>query len=399
MKAYVKPSYARTWVFLGAVAAALTLRGVFPARASRRVEAPAAAADWFLALRLPLLTEPAVRERLELERMRDWLDALERAGFEPILLSEARARLARGERLPGKPVVLLIEPGYRRTYEAVHPFLSARSVPSVWLVDGAAVERRDERYLSRHALARLRGERLSETGFLLPGSTQAFTLAGADYSFREDAGRAGLNRGASPAPLNLLNVNFSWTGSQLVSRLEAEAPVSGPTRLTTARLFGKVWGVTDTTAAAAPFDLRAPFGARSASIVWQGTRGCPDFDLDLAASALAGDLWIYLRYDRQARRGVRVGYTEGLILAEEWRGGEWKRLGAVPWSPASGGPVHSLIRLKGARLSVAAQDGSQRGFELAAAPGPRTGVILLQTYDKIRGMAGIRAMQLSLTPT
>ena len=399
MSVSAKPSHARTWAILAVAAAAVALRGSLPARSPRRPAAPAAAADWFLVLRLPLLTEPAVRERLELERMREWLDALERSGFTPILLSEARARLARGERLPGKPVVLIIEPGYRRTYEAVLPFLAGRGTPSVWLIDDAAVERRDERYISRHDLAELRSARLSETGVLLRSSTQSFTLAGADLAWREDSGKTALNRDAS-RELNRLNVNFSWTGRQLVSRLEAESPVSGPTRLTTARLFGKIWGVTsEVPAAAAAFDLRAPLSERSSSIVWPGTGGCRDFDLDVAAASLVGDLWIYLRYDPQARRGVRVGYTEGLILAEEWRGGDWKRLGAVPWSPAAGGPLHSLIRLKGDRLSVAAQDGSQRGFELAAEPGRRTGAILLQTYDKIRGVAGVRSVILSLTPS
>ncbi|HEX4046980.1 MAG TPA: hypothetical protein VH309_04060, partial [Elusimicrobiota bacterium] len=227
---------------------------------------------------------------------------------------------------------------------------------------------------------------------------RTFTLAGVKLSWRDPEGRVALNRGGNLSRLDRLNVNFQWTGRQLVSRLEAETPVAGETRLTTARLYGKTWGVL-AGAGNGAFNLAAPFSSRSESIAWQSTARCRDLELRVAADALFGDLWIYLRYDRTARRGVRIGFTPGLVLAEEWRDGDWKRLGSFPRAAVSGGPLHSTIRLEGARLDVASDDGTRRGFDLAPEPAPRPGLIMLQSYDKVRGVAGVRSMILALKPS
>lgn len=392
-----KPSYKTHWTLVAAAAAAFALRLWLPWPApAPEPGADASGADWYLVLRLPLLGENEERARLELERLRGWVEELKREGFAPVLLSEARARLARGERLPGKPVVLLLEPGYRRAVESAHPFLSGLGAPSVWLVDGEAVERRDERFVSPHALSRLRRAGLTDVG-LLQGSTWTFTLAGETLSWGADAGRRAINRGGRSATIRRLHVPLAWTGRQLAARLQAEVPVGAPGRLGVVRLYGRPWGVAARPGSPAPFDLHAPLNARSASVSWLGSEGRGDAELELTAASVTGDLWLYPRWRPGARKSLRVGYTAEGVVAEEGRNGRWRRVGAVPWARGQATPLSARLRLKGSRLSVTVGSAPARDFELGARPGP--GCLLLELHDKIRGGAGARALELTWKPS
>lgn len=76
---------------------------------------PGAECDWYLLLQMPEITTQyesgvhAMRNRLE-----EWMDALVTEGFRPMRLSEVRARLASGQKLPPRTVVLEILDGRRQ---------------------------------------------------------------------------------------------------------------------------------------------------------------------------------------------------------------------------------------------------------------------------------------------
>lgn len=393
----MKPSYRAHWALVLAAAAALALLFTLPQRApAPEKRADAAGADWYLVLRLPLAGENADRARLESERLRGWIEELRREGFTPVLLSEARARLSRGERLPGKPVVLLLEPGWRRAVESAQPLLSGLGAPSVWLVDGAAVGERDERFVSPRALSRLRRAGLTDVG-ALRGSTRTFTLSGETLSWAPDAGQRALNRGGRSATLHRLHVPLGWTGRQLAARLQAEVPVGRPGKLGLVRLYGRPWGIAARPGSPAAFDLTAPTDRRSASVSWLGSEGGGDVELELTAAAVTGELWLYPRWRPGAPRGVRVGFTPDGVVAEEGRDGRWKRVGAVAWARGQAAPLNSRLRVSGSRLSVQAGSGPALDFELGASPGD--GILMLELYDKIRGGAGARGLELTWKPS
>lgn len=393
----MKPSYRAHWALVLAAAAALALLFTLPERApAPEMRADAAGADWYLVLRLPLAGENADRARLESERLRGWIDELRREGFTPVLLSEARARLSRGERLPGKPVVLLLEPGWRRAVESAQPLLSGLGAPSVWLVDGAAVDERDERFVSPHALSRLHRAGLTDVG-ALRGSTRTFTLSGETLSWAPDAGQRALNRGGRSATLHRLHVPLGWTGRQLAARLQAEVPVGRPGKLGLVRLYGRPWGIAARPGSPAAFDLTAPTDRRSASVSWLGSEGGGDVELELTAAAVTGELWLYPRWRPGAPRGVRVGFTPDGVVAEEGRDGRWKRVGAVAWARGQAAPLNSRLRVSGSRLSVQAGSGPALDFELGASPGD--GILMLELYDKIRGGAGARGLEFTWKPS
>lgn len=393
----MKPSYRAHWALVLAAAAAFALIFTFPGRApAPETRADAAGADWYLVLRLPLVGENAERARLEGERLRGWITELRREGFTPVLLSEARARLSRGERLPGKPVVLLLEPGWRRAAESAHPLLSGLEVPSVWLVDGAAVETRDERFVSPHALSGLRRAALTDVG-VLRGSTRTFTLAGETLSWAPGDGQRALNRGGRSGTIHRLHVPLGWTGRQLAARLQAEVPVGAPGRLGFVRLYGRPWGIAARAGSPSAFDFSAPLDRRSASVSWLGCEGRGDVEVELTAAAVTGELWLYPRWRPGAPRGVRVGYTPDGVVAEEGRGGRWKRVGAVAWARGQAAPLSSRLRVNGSRLSVRAGSGPALDLELGAGPGD--GILMLELYDKIRGGAAARALELTWNPS
>lgn len=393
----MKPSYRAHWALVLAAAAAFALRFALPGRVpAPEPRADAAGADWYLVLRLPLAGENEERARLERERLRGWVTELRREGFAPVLLSEARARLARGERLPGKPVVLLLEPGHRRAVESAHPFLAGLGAPSVWLVDGAAVEKRDERFVSPRALSGLRRAGLTDVG-VLRGSTRTFTLAGETLSWAPGAGQQALNRDGRSGTVHRLHVPLGWTGRQLAARLQAEVPVGASGRLSLVRLYGRPWGIPARPGSPAAFDLQAPLDRRSASVSWLGSEGRGDVELELTAAAVTGELWLYPRWRPGAPRGLRVGYTPDGVVAEEGRDGRWTRVGAVPWARGQGAALRSRVRLSGSRLSVTAGSEAEREFELGSRPG--RGILMLELYDKIRGGAGARALELTWKPS
>ena len=395
-----KARFNRHWGAAAAAAAFLALPRLLNCRRTGAPADAAPASDWFLTLRLPLLTDTGPREKMEVQRLGEWLDSLEREGFRPTLLSTARARLSRGERLPGKPVVLVIEPGYRRTFEAVLPLLIKHRWPAVWLVDARAVAASDERFVSRHELARLQRERDNEIGFI-DGSTRSFTLSGAPLAWEEGAGQWALNRDAG-ATLARLNVNFSWTGPQLARRLQAEVPLARRRKLTAVTLYGRQWGVAldpGASPAAEAFDLDAPFGEKSASISWRGSVGYADLDLDVAAQRLVGELWVYLRYDKDRRRGLRVGYTKGEIVVEQLGEDSVKHLGSIPWTPEENAPLRSRLSLKGQRLLVSVADVPAIEFALAPEKTISGGLLELLAYDRIRGVASARSVRLYVKPS
>lgn len=240
LKSGFKRSYAREWTGLALfLAAAMGLDYylyLMPRRAAL-LAAPVEKADWFIVLRLPELPADPIGARQGVERLDQWLTALQAAGFKPFLLSTAMAAVSAKTGLPDKSVVLLYEPGYRHTYEGVAPVLKRHRVPATW-VTTRLENKINRQYLSNHAFRRAQ----KTTGFdmgLFEASTMTFVLKPSrnsmerrpvPISWSSDAGAFGVNTADDLAALNRLNVETAWTGRQLVERIGESDPVADRAR-------------------------------------------------------------------------------------------------------------------------------------------------------------------------
>lgn len=409
-----KPRYLRQWAAsLALLASAALVYSLY-----RRAGAPdvrrqyaGGSADWFLILRMPEVPFTAPQASAVRYRFGQWLDALSDSGFKPIFLSQARRSLLRRARLPEKAVVLLFEPGYRQTYEALSPMLERLRFPASWITDAGALERLDQRYLSLHAVRRMRDSGLWEIGSFR-SSSATFTLdafwgseggPATALAWRGETGRHALNRASGLGSLDRLNVNVAWTGRQFIERLRAEIPVQGASYLGTTRILGRWWGVAIATASVQTpplFDLQALPDGRSAYVGWHGTSGLDDFRLELRALSVVGELGLHLRYDHESDSGIKVRFSPGAVLVERSRGeGRGDLLANISWSTRPGGSLDCSLELDGPRLRLFLPAARPYAINLPPDPGNAgRGVVALMVYGNIRGTARAKSVGLLVTP-
>ncbi|MDD5656898.1 MAG: hypothetical protein PHF00_06540 [Elusimicrobia bacterium] len=403
-----KPSYGRAWgatllIFAAAAAAAGLAARRGGAAAGAGADPESGGADWFFVLRVPEITaqyESGVKV-MEL-RLGQWLDALARAGWRPLPLSDALGRLKEGGGLPENSIVTVFSPGTLRTYEIAAPIFRRRRWPATWLADGRAVRLADRRYPTAHVLRLMRRRDGWDAGFA--EASGAFRLKGPRAAARggwlAKAGGLALNRAAALDRLGCLVVNGDWTAADLVRRLAAEKPATGKVCLGKAWIQSREWGVTMPGGSPeARFSLRAPPAKKGARLFWLGTAGRPDFRLRARARGLEGELRLLLRYDEASGAGLLVALGGRDVVVEGLRGSRSRRLAslALPAAP-QGRPFQLDIDLAGRRLALSMDGSAPIIVDAGPRPAPGQGMLQLQLADRMRGIAEVRDLRLDFSP-
>lgn len=406
-----KPTYGLAW----GVAGLILLSGIgcwawMEMRPSAATPPPRGDADWFLMLRMPEIStqyESGV-DTMKI-RMDRWLEALARNGFVPIRFSDAVGRLARRRGLPDRAVVIFFSPGYRKTYDIVTPLFLRHRCPAVWLTQKKSLAAADRRYLTYHALRRLRRLQGWDAGFTDADEQGAFRVEGVPAASRArwaaEAGAFALNRWRPARPFQFLTVNADWMPEELIGRLWVETPPTGPVVLTKTVIHAREWGIAKPAETGGEFqeyafDLQAPVNQRGVKLFWLGTRGQNDFRLGMEAQKLYGELWLQLRFDENAGgSGVQVILAEDGMHVEERSGRSVKRLAARrPSRPFANRPFSVNIVLNGQTLSISADGEEPEIIDLAAGPPADRGLVQLYLTDKLRGTAGVQGLRISYSP-
>lgn len=393
-----KPGHGLAWTLTltaAVLAATAALYHVSPRAAAR--EPGAGTADWFLTMRMPEITtqhESGVNTMKG--RVDAWLRALASEGFAPIRLTDALSRLRQGQRLPERSVVILFSPGYRVTHEIVSPIFRRQGVPAVWLTDRDALKAADRRYPTFHDLRGMRRHAGWDAGF--GDETGGFSLGGISQSWAPSAGALALNRGKAER-LTYLSICADWLPQELVQRLWAEIPPSGPVALGKALIQQREWGVTRPNDRGDTFDLQAPPSRRGQRLFWLGTQGQNDFSLRLSVRSLTGDLWLQLRYDEAWGDSLDIMLSGRRLRVQERRRGHVRKLAALQ---ASGGspdrPITLDLKLEGRSLTAALSGAAPLRIQGLGSPTAGRGLIQLYLSGKVRGFAKARGVRLRYAP-
>lgn len=405
-----RDDWSRQWLIaVGLLVAAFAgWKGYELSRAPGRAPAPpkGGRAQWYLAVRMPPITtnyESGVDTMRH--RYASWLDALRRAGFTPVRLSDAKKRLESGEGLPPRALVAIFEPGFRRTEGIVEEIFKRKGWPAVWMTDASAMRSGHREYVTHHKARQMAQSGWWDVGYSKAGGAYeirsrsgAFTLGGpGQRAWADIEGTFALNRGAPSAGLNILNVNPDWTAEELVDRLRSELPIEGSTCLEKASIHHREWGVTGRAAEGAfdcpAFTLEAPLAKRGARLYWLGTSGAASFRLGVDAKDLVGELQLHLRSDETADREVVVVFNERKIVIDERRGLEKKRLGVLGKVRAG---ASAVITLQDERLTI--QQSLGEPWVSAKLETPPAGVLQVSVFEKIRGVAKAEGLRLSFEP-
>lgn len=370
---------------------------------------PANGVDWFLVLRMPEV--PPLDEEIEAAKAQvdSWLSGLTRAGFVPMRLSTVLAQLEQGKKLPRKTMVLLFQPGYRRTHETLAPILEQHRIPAVWMTDHKAVKQSDRRYLSQHVLGQMRRSGLWDVAWYhgAGDASLAFEFARAGtpgsrgkLSINRVINHTALNRGLKSGELYRLNVNPIWTSQELVDRLLAEVPVEGPSYLTARRIENRIWGIAmdEGTAAQQSLLVQPSSLERTVAISWPCTMGQHDLLLNMNLASRSGELWISLRAARSVGQGIRVGFTDEGILVDQYRQPSPVRLTTMPWPVLPQQRFSATIVLQGQRFQLFLNDEPVLSLSTLDAPATTQGIVELEVHDKIRGAAAAEITNLVFVP-
>ena len=257
-----------------------------------------------------------------------WLDTLRQAGFHPMKLSDVIHRLQTGAGVPEKTVVLIFDPGLRRTYRLVAPILAAHQAPAVWLSNERAMSHGHREYVTYHA-----ADQMVKSGWWDVGYTQddgTIRVKSRDYAdlqlgdaqhpaWSPISGGMALNKGKSLTLLSRLNVNSDWTEQDLLNRIRVEEPVEGRVFLSKAPVQNLVWGVT-TDRDADPdsrFNLQVASHKRGLVLDWFGTRGIADSRVQAEGRALIGDFTMRLRWDEERGSGINILLSKDQLFIQE----------------------------------------------------------------------------------
>jgi hypothetical protein len=408
-----RTSYARQWRLTG-VLAVLCLAVFAAVRFRKPAEPPPlppadqrAYVDWFQLVGLPEMVGEPGRDEAYREMISGWIGEMRREDFLVLPFSRLMGRLLRGEAVPEKSVVLLFEPGYRVTYEALSSTLEKLEAPVAWVTEDPGRYLTDRRFVTPH-----QREVMSRTGrwdvgmrgaqgdsFDLPVSDED-PAAKRGFRWARDVGRYGINRSGSLDELNRLNANTVWSGRELADRMLAEVPLRLPTPLAARTIQGRLWGTIPGRDDARPtaFDLHADLQNRGASIWWLGMRGVADFRLRFSVRELHGELWILLRSNPAAERRLYVGIVGDRVLVDAENGGSRRRLASTPFAVPSGGGFKGSLRLEGKRLEVACEGLEVLTVEdvgVEATPGC---LLELNALDRLRGAARASGIELDMEP-
>ncbi|MBI3321380.1 MAG: hypothetical protein HYZ91_03830 [Candidatus Omnitrophica bacterium] len=377
--------------------------------------APGEGVEWFLMIRIPEVPNDDGETEAAKAQVTSWLEGLQEAGFQPMLLSTVLSRLERGLAFPKKTVVILFYSGYRHTYETLAPILEQRQCPAVWLTDWRALQQADRRYLSHHTLNQLkRSGHWDVAWYRFPPDPQtdrlAFELAGSG-AWGGTPRRLVLDLRMAQTALNQISDGHvllthlparpPWSAQELVDRLLAEVPIDSAAHLTARHVGPRIWGLAADAHASAdrqPFALAVPMDARATTLSWACTSGHNDVVLDVNLLSRFGDLWVLLRSNPSLGQGIRVGFTTEAILVEQDVDGVRRRLAESPWPSGVQNRLMATIILHDTHLAISVNDQPMLAVESLSPPADRHGVVELLLSDKVRGAAGIESASMVLVP-
>lgn len=351
--------------------------------------------DTYLVIHMPAVPH---KNREAARRAEDWLSDMSMRGYNPMRLSDVHRRLSTGQRLPPRTVVLMFDPGYRRTFDVLAPVLARYRFPAVWVTDASAAENRDWRYVSGRVIRGMqesgqwdvaRYERTSRLVVDRPGEPPLRIEKDGRAWVAGGGGRRALNRGAPEGGLERLHVNWNWTGQDLVDRLHAEEPLDGAGALTFKRIHEHKWGViVPPEEAGAAFSLRAPSDGRTDNLSWLGMKFTQDALLDLEVERLNGELWVLLRSDEKIGEQVGVCFANGRLavtLQENHLNREVAAVHAAALRQPTG--FSASIRIEGRSLEVAVNGETLAEIGDLPVPESQEGIVRMKIYDKVLGAA------------
>ncbi len=361
--------------------------------------------DWFLVLHMQEVPQNTEKAAALQKTFGSWLEALAREGYHPMLLSDVQERMAHGQGLPQRALVLVFEPAYFRTYQTLAPTLVQYRFPALWVSDHTAILRGDRHFIHRHQAKEMIHSGYWDLGYTGDGfwgrttDPNEMTInESKSASWLPDTGRTALNWGTDLPHLKRLDVSPKWTSDELITRLEMELPLQGTVRLGAKHLQDRLWGVVITSPEKNNvFSLQAPLSSTESNIYWFGTRNVADVQLDVSIPSFFGQLSLWLRSDHKTNQGIGIGFTHQDIFVDQKIQGITRRLSTVRWTPPSGG-IKGRIRLAGNQLHMEIEGTDPLDIALAPmAPAPM-GMIRLGLFDRVRGAASAEFVNLSLTP-
>ncbi len=372
---------------------------------------PSTGADWFLVLRMPAVTSQ-YESGIETMRVRygEWLDALARAGFKPMRLSDVHSRIRSGQGLPEKTVVLVFDPGYRRTYHIVAPILAQHNWPAVWITPEDEMQRGHREYVTYHLARRMTDSGWWDVGFIQKdgrvrlssntGSKQYLNEKGQPLWAHQSGGLA-LNQNSRFNSMNRLNVISDWKGSDLLNRIRVEVPITAPVYLTLGQVQNLKWGITTDADSSEEkhFDLAMPMHRHGLQIAWLGARGHSDMRIEAEADRLVGQMALRLRWDEANQTGVMVVFSNSTVWVKSKADEHTITLRTLTRSGA--GPTRPLktsIELQGQSMVLSIDGRPPVSIDLPPKTPVRPGLVQLYLYDSVKGTGRLDSMKILFTP-
>ena len=365
--------------------------------------------DWFLVLHMPEVPRDPAKTARARAQFGQWLDALARGGYHPLLLSDVERRLHDGVGLPDRSVVLVFDPGYDHTFQTLAPVLQTFRFPALWMTDRTALLRGDRHFVhSRQARWMIRSGYwdvgYTGDGFwgrVNPDDARKMWINGlSEAQWAPGTGRAALNWSGSWEDLHRLDVSPKWTADDFIERLAMELPLYKPVRLSARNIQHYLWGIAmdSSSHADSRFAFQPHLSMTSRSLYWLGTRGVNDLRLRMDVPAFFGQLFFWLRSDPDTGSGIGVGFSKDQIFVDQMDSeGVRRRLQMFPRHPA-GNSIQATITLVGDTLDLQ-EDGSP-ALHIALAPEEISGKsrVRMTVYDRIRGAASVDVKEIVLTP-
>jgi len=413
---YLLPRYTRQWVYTFlALAAAFTcyfkIQYPLVPTSPRPQDAGSTAQEsyWFFALQLPD-PKPGYAHGEFYRQCSDWFNSLRREGFHPMLLSDVRARMIKGELLPEKTIVLSMDEALLTTYNAYQPLLKDFKFPAVLVTTLKPLRQGDHGYLSDNAV-----HKLPDTGFwdviflddharpqLLSAQEVPVTLPlppeNSPWSSRADRSLA--NQLPDLRKPRRLSIDWQWSGQDLVNRFQSETPVHPHgSRLGARAVMGHTYGITlpKENPSDDRFTLAAPVDQRGKDISWLGTRGLENFQIHFSLAEATGQVWFLLRSTGDRGDNIRVGFFDGKVTIKEQIAGRERLLGMTDWPLVF--PWTGTIQLRGSELRVMQKDQTIMVSRVTHRAARRTQAMLqLMVYDQLYGAARARNVSIDIVP-
>ncbi len=409
--ATVRPQqpYAWGWVFFFALCLAggiyaLFMRPQIPLFSPNTIPAEFETSKNFYVIRMPAVP---MDEDLFISKAESWLLSLAAKGYHPMRLSDVSQRFKAGKGVPQKALILLFDPGYRQTFNAMAPLLAKYKFPAVWVTDNEAMNRHDRKFISQHVATAMKKSGLWDVAhyegkaLVVESNGPTIRIGEKSGTWREGAGRRAFNQGFPSGALNRLYVNWNWTDQQMVDRLDAEQSIPGGGYLSLKKIAGHNWGIMmpESKSTDPHFSLKSPFDGRTANISWLGTRGIKNAQFNLDVQMLSGELWLLMRSDDETGESVDVCFVYGGILIGEHRNGQFHQLVSVPHAglsrPAS---FSATIQLREQTIRVWINGQETATVATLTPSNSQEGIVRMTVYDKILGGAHAESIRLKMTP-